>query len=93
VRGDSCAIVAPDAIDVRWRHGLPVTSPARTLVDSGDLTDRELERALDEALVQGIVRLNQVAEALDRLPSLPLPLINRSSSRPASRSTGSPGGR
>jgi very-short-patch-repair endonuclease len=57
-----------DPIDVRLRHGLPVTSPARTLVDNGELTDRELERALDEALVQNIVRLNQIAEALDRLP-------------------------
>jgi very-short-patch-repair endonuclease len=57
-----------EPVDVRMRHGLPVTSPARTLVDNGDLTDRELERALDEALVQNIVRPNQVIDALDRLP-------------------------
>ncbi len=58
-----------DRIDVRIRDGVPVTSPARTIVDNaGDLTDRELERALDEALVQNLVRLNQIADALDRLP-------------------------
>jgi very-short-patch-repair endonuclease len=59
-----------DAQDIRVRDGLPVTCPARTLIDNaGELTDRELERALDEALIQNILRLNQVAEALERLPA------------------------
>ncbi len=37
--------------DVRIRDGLPVTSPARTMLDvAATLTDRDLERLLDEAL-------------------------------------------
>jgi predicted transcriptional regulator of viral defense system len=36
--------------DVTTRHGIPVTTPARTLIDLADvLTRRQLERALDEA--------------------------------------------
>jgi very-short-patch-repair endonuclease len=39
--------------DVRVRHGLPVTSPARTGLDLADLlSQRDLDRAVDEALVQ-----------------------------------------
>jgi very-short-patch-repair endonuclease len=57
-----------DPIDVRVREGLPITSPARTLVEiAGQLTDRELERALDEALVQRLVTLKEIEDALDRL--------------------------
>lgn len=38
--------------DVRIEQGLPVTSPARTLLDrAATLTPRDLERELDEALV------------------------------------------
>jgi very-short-patch-repair endonuclease len=53
--------------DVRMLHGLPVTSPARTLLDVADvLTLRLLERALDEALDRRLVRLSQVREVLGR---------------------------
>jgi hypothetical protein len=45
------------AQDIRHRHGLPLTSPARTLLDLAEtLTPRQLERAVDEALVKHIVR-------------------------------------
>lgn len=38
--------------DVRHREGLRVTAPARTFLDlAGLLSDRELERAVNEALV------------------------------------------
>jgi very-short-patch-repair endonuclease len=38
------------AIEQHTRHGIPTTTPARTLMDlSHDLTPRQLERALDEA--------------------------------------------
>jgi very-short-patch-repair endonuclease len=56
------------ANDVQVLHGLPITSPARTLVDNTtELTEREVERALDEALIQRLVKLNDVTETLDRL--------------------------
>src|SRR5204862_480466 len=39
------------AADIRLHQGLPVTSPARTLLDIAvTLTDRDVERLLDEAL-------------------------------------------
>ena len=53
--------------DVRHRHGLPLTSPARTLLDLADVTaERPLERALDEALVRRIVRRSQLEDVLGR---------------------------
>ena len=53
--------------DLRHRHGLPLTSPARTLLDLADsLTGRTLERALDEALVKRVVRPAQLREVLAR---------------------------
>jgi len=39
--------------DVQVRHGIPITTPERTLLDLADTSqDRDLERAIDEALVQ-----------------------------------------
>jgi very-short-patch-repair endonuclease len=53
--------------DVRVRKGLPVTSPARTLVDQAEeLTLRQLELAFDRALVARIMRPADVAELLAR---------------------------
>lgn len=53
--------------DVRVRDGLPVTSPARTLLDLAEVVPiRRLERALDEAIVQRLVRPAQVEDALAR---------------------------
>lgn len=61
-----------DRSDVRFRHRLPLTSPARTLADvTSDLTDRDLERALDQAIVDRIVRRSQVRATLERLPRHP----------------------
>jgi very-short-patch-repair endonuclease len=54
-----------DRNEVRICRGLPVTSPARTLRDiAGTVTMRELERAVDEALVRRIVRLSQLRDAV-----------------------------
>ena len=51
--------------DIRICQGLPVTSPARTLRDiAGTVPMRELERAVDEALVRRIVRLQQLRDAV-----------------------------
>ena len=54
--------------DVRTEDGLPLTSPARTLLDlAGRLDRRSLERALDEALVvRKIVSRPQVLDVLGR---------------------------
>jgi very-short-patch-repair endonuclease len=51
--------------DVRVRSGLPLTSPARTIIDvAADLTARELERAVDEALVRRFVRERELERAV-----------------------------
>ena len=56
------------ARDLRVHNGLPLTSPARTLLDlSARLDRRSLERALDEALVvRKLVSRSQVHEVLGR---------------------------
>lgn len=62
------------AKDVRHVDGLPVTSPERTLIDlaiPGVLTDRQLERALDEALAQRITTLPRIKDRVGKNPTLP----------------------
>jgi very-short-patch-repair endonuclease len=53
--------------DLRVRHGLPVTSPARALLDlAPSATPRELERMLDRGIVERVVRPSDVIELLRR---------------------------
>ena len=53
--------------DIRVRDGLPVTSVARTLLDLAPLlTLRELERALDQALIHRLVTLDDIRRLLKR---------------------------
>lgn len=53
--------------DVTTKHGLPLTTPARTLLDLADLlSPRQLERALDEALAQRITSRTKLYELLAR---------------------------
>jgi very-short-patch-repair endonuclease len=55
--------------EVRFKDQLPLTSPARTLLDIAEqLTERETERALDEGLASGIVRIGQIRAVIDRNP-------------------------
>jgi very-short-patch-repair endonuclease len=56
------------AADVRVHDGLPVTSPARTLLDvAATLPDRDVERLLDEALfARRIARRSEVVDVLKR---------------------------
>jgi very-short-patch-repair endonuclease len=55
-----------DAGDVARRHGLPLTSPSRTVIDlAGALSERELERVFDEALRLRLVRREGLRAALD----------------------------
>jgi very-short-patch-repair endonuclease len=54
--------------DVRIHQSLPVTSPARTLLDvAATLPDRDIERLLDEALfARRMVTVAQVVDVLNR---------------------------
>jgi len=55
------------AADVRVYEGLPLTSPARTLLDLAAFLDRrDLERALDQMLIQHLAGLAHVRELLTR---------------------------
>jgi very-short-patch-repair endonuclease len=55
------------AAETRWREGIRVTSPARTLLDLAAVTDqRELARALNEAQVLRLVTPRELAEVTGR---------------------------
>jgi very-short-patch-repair endonuclease len=67
-RGIRCHRVAslPEA-DVTVRHGLRVTTPARTLVDLAATTPpAELERLIEEMQVQGLASPAEILEAIRR---------------------------
>jgi very-short-patch-repair endonuclease len=54
--------------DVRTLRGIPVTSPARTLIDFAEVAPgRELERAVDEALVRRLSTRRALVAAVRRL--------------------------
>lgn len=56
-----------DVRDCAAKDGIPVTSPARTLVDlAASAPPEELERAVAEARARRLVTERQVADALDR---------------------------
>jgi hypothetical protein len=58
--------------DVTLRRGLPVTMPARLLLDlATEVSDRRLELALDELLVARRIRLTDVAQLLSRVAHHP----------------------
>jgi very-short-patch-repair endonuclease len=58
-----------DPRDIRLRAGLPVTAPARTLLDlAGELPIEQLERALAEARVQKLVTDDELRAAATRAP-------------------------
>ncbi len=55
--------------DVRVHRGLPVTSPARALLDMADgVSVRTLERGLGEAFVKHLVSRTKLCERLHRAP-------------------------
>ena len=61
-----------DSRDVRLRDGLPVTSPARALIDFAgrrETGDAELARALSEARVQHLVTDRELIAAMARCPA------------------------
>jgi very-short-patch-repair endonuclease len=68
-RGIHCHKSVLSREDTTTNHGLPVTTPARTLVDLADvLDDRALTRATNEAQVRGLVTAEQIAEQVSRSP-------------------------
>jgi predicted transcriptional regulator of viral defense system len=58
--------------DVEERVGFRVTTPLRTLVDVavGTTSQEQLEKAVVEALDRGLVRRNQLVEAIRRGPGM-----------------------
>ena len=59
-----------DPRDIRRYQGIPITSPARALLDiAPDLSDRELERALDEALVRRLLSHAAINAVLNAYPN------------------------
>jgi very-short-patch-repair endonuclease len=53
--------------DIRTLHGIPITSPARTLLDvAPDLTTRDLAAAVELAQVKRLVTKRDIAATLDR---------------------------
>jgi len=70
VRVHICRTLLPR--DVRRRHGIPVTSPARTLLDCAPLlTDRARTRAVNDALRAKLLKPAHLAELLLRCPTHP----------------------
>jgi len=58
-----------DVRDVQLHQGLPVTAPARALIDFASCsTDAELERALAEFRVQGLISDGGLEAAMERCP-------------------------
>ena len=66
--GIRCVRVAPVRADeVTMRHGLRVTTPARTLVDLAAITPpAELERLVEEVQVQRLASPSEILEAIRR---------------------------
>jgi very-short-patch-repair endonuclease len=59
-----------EPLDHGFVRGIPITSPARTLVDlAGEATSGELERAIAEAYAQKLVTEKQLNAAADRAPN------------------------
>jgi very-short-patch-repair endonuclease len=52
--------------EVWWRHGVPVTSPARTIVDcAGDLDARGIGAMIEQAAVEGLLNVVAIDRVLD----------------------------
>lgn len=58
-----------DRRDLRLHRGLPVTAPARAVIDfAAGATAAELEQAVAQARVQRLIRAGDLEEAVDRAP-------------------------
>src|ERR1700722_19024925 len=55
--------------DIRWRKGIPITSPALTILRlAGQMDDLELETVLSAGFRKNIVRRSQLEDAVERNP-------------------------
>jgi len=62
-------VIALDVREIRRRHGIPVTAPARTLLDlAGEASMRELERAVAEAQARHLAQPRDLLALLARYP-------------------------
>ena len=71
-RRPTCASTAQDARrpDITHHHGIPVTTPARTLLDLADvLDDASLTRAVNDARLQRLLSLDDLAALLTARPA------------------------
>src|SRR4051794_13335486 len=58
--------------EITTHHGIPVTTPTRTIVDVAARLDRQqVERAINEADVLGLVHVGELRAALDQMPPRP----------------------
>jgi very-short-patch-repair endonuclease len=58
-----------DRCDLRVRHGLPLTAPARTALDlAAEASDAELEEAVSAGFIRGLVRPEEIWAAMKRAP-------------------------
>jgi very-short-patch-repair endonuclease len=65
-------VAALDPPDVRTLGGIPVTTPARTILDlAAVVSPRELEQALAEAYARRLARRSELVALLARLPRRP----------------------
>jgi predicted transcriptional regulator of viral defense system len=56
-----------ERISTVWRDGLPLTAPARTLVDAGnDLQPEQAAMAVQQALQRGLVTIKQLEQEAER---------------------------
>jgi very-short-patch-repair endonuclease len=61
-----------DARDVRTLHGIPLTAPARTLIDYAESArGSQLENAVEDALRRRLVRRRELLDLLERYPGRP----------------------
>ncbi|HET9718617.1 MAG TPA: DUF559 domain-containing protein [Solirubrobacteraceae bacterium] len=59
-----------DERDIRWRHGVPVTSPARTVVDlTPGLSPLETENVLAICFAKGLATASQIRQTIERVPA------------------------
>jgi very-short-patch-repair endonuclease len=59
-------VTALEPHDIRRRHGLPTTSPARTIIDLGvEAGDHELERLIAEGRGRNLLRSGELEKALE----------------------------
>ena len=56
-----------DRCDIRTHDGVPLTSPARTLLDLADVLPRkELQRAVEQAQILRLVRSDELRAIVER---------------------------